>query len=73
MGTQTRPADGALTLIEMKEFASFSAATQRYIRRSLDVAYGRSDPIETWARDVRAHHDSRMHARRVQPSEKNIK
>jgi hypothetical protein len=35
----------------MKEFASFPKATQRYIRRSLDVAYGRSDPMETWARD----------------------
>jgi hypothetical protein len=40
-----------LLISEMKEFASFSKATQRYIRRSLDVAYGRRDPIECWARD----------------------
>jgi len=35
----------------MKEFAGFPKATQRYIRRSLDVAYGRSNPIDTWSRD----------------------
>jgi hypothetical protein len=52
MGTQTRPADGALTLVEMKEFASFSSATQRYIRRSLDVGLGRHDAIQRWSRDV---------------------
>ena len=41
----SQPANGALLLSEMKEFASFTKATQRYIRRSLDVAYGRRDPI----------------------------
>ena len=52
MATRTsQPAGGALLISEMKEFASFPKATQRYIRRSLDVAYSRSDPIETWARD----------------------
>src|SRR5512139_2064265 len=52
MATRTsQPAGGALLISEMKEFASFPKATQRYIRRSLDVAYGRSDPLETWARD----------------------
>ena len=52
MTTRTsQPAGGALLISEMKEFAGFPKATQRYIRRSLDVAYGRSDPIETWARD----------------------
>ena len=52
MSTKTsQPAGGALLISEMKEFASFPKATQRYIRRSLDVAYGRSDPLETWARD----------------------
>ncbi len=35
----------------MKEFAGFPKSTQRYIRRSLDVAFSRSDPIGTWARD----------------------
>ena len=42
MGSRTKPADGAMTLAEMKEFAGFSAATQRYIRRSLDIGLGRA-------------------------------
>ena len=42
---------GMLTLAEIKEFASFSAATQRYIRRSLDVAFDRKDAIALWSRD----------------------
>ncbi|MDQ3245350.1 MAG: hypothetical protein M3Q52_00370 [Pseudomonadota bacterium] len=46
-----QPANGALLISEMKEFAGFSKATQRYIRRSIDVAYGRRDAIECWARD----------------------
>ena len=37
---------------EMKEFATFDASTQRYIRRSLDVAARRDDVMETWARDA---------------------
>lgn len=45
-------APGLLTLAEIKEFASFSAASQRYIRRSLDVAFDRKDAIELWSRDV---------------------
>lgn len=52
MGTRARPADGALTLAELKEFASFPAATQRYIRRSLDVGLERHDAIDLWSRDV---------------------
>jgi hypothetical protein len=52
MGTTARPADGAMTLAEMKEFASFPAATQRYIRRSLDVGLVRQDPLGRWSRDV---------------------
>ena len=52
MATNTRPADGALTLIEMKEFAGFSKGTQRYIRRSLDVGLGRRDAMTRWSRDV---------------------
>ena len=47
----SQPANGAVLLSEMKEFAGFPKATQRYIRRSLDVAYSRRDPIECWARD----------------------
>jgi hypothetical protein len=45
-------APGLLTFAEIKEFASFSAASQRYIRRSLDVAFDRKDAIELWSRDV---------------------
>lgn len=52
MGTQTKPADGALTIVEMKEFAGFSKGTQRYIRRSLDVGHGRRDAMRRWSRDV---------------------
>lgn len=44
--------DGSITLAEMREFASFPAATQRYIRRSLDVAFHRSDVMELWSRDI---------------------
>ncbi len=37
-------------LSEMKEFATFTAAEQRYIRRSLDVGLDRHDAVERWAR-----------------------
>src|SRR3954466_2208782 len=47
----SQPASGAMLISEMKEFAGFPKATQRYIRRSLDVAYGRRDALECWARD----------------------
>jgi hypothetical protein len=36
---------------EMKLFASFTAAEQRYIRRSLDVGLMRGDAIACWARN----------------------
>jgi hypothetical protein len=36
----------------MKEFASFAAATQRYIRRSLDIGLGREDALIRWSRDM---------------------
>lgn len=52
MTKETRPIPGAMTLAEMKEFASFGSATQRYIRRSLDVGLERADAIETWSRDA---------------------
>jgi hypothetical protein len=45
-------APGMMTLAEIKEFASFAAGAQRYIRRSLDVAFDRMDAIEIWSRDV---------------------
>lgn len=52
MTKEIRPVPGAMTLAEMKEFASFGSATQRYIRRSLDVGLERVDAVETWSRDA---------------------
>ena len=52
MTKATHEGPGTLTLAEMKEFAGFSAATQRYIRRSLDVAFDRKDAIALWSRDA---------------------
>jgi hypothetical protein len=52
MGIDMKPADGPLTLAEIKEFASFPGAAQRYIRRSLDVAFDRDDALATWSRDI---------------------
>jgi hypothetical protein len=46
------PAEGSATFREMAEFATFPASTQRYIRRSLDVAQARSDILTRWSRDV---------------------
>lgn len=51
MKKMTKDAPGALTLAEMREFAGFSAAAQRYIRRSLDVAFHREDAVALWSRD----------------------
>lgn len=47
----SQPTGGTTMLGEMKEFASFPKSTQRYIRRSLDVAFGRCDAVESWSRD----------------------
>jgi hypothetical protein len=47
-----KPAEGAMTLSEMKEFAGFPAATQRYVRRSLDIGLDRDDALSRWSRDV---------------------
>lgn len=44
-------APGVSSLYEMKEFAAFSKAEQRYIRRSLDVGLGRGDAAACWARN----------------------
>lgn len=52
MGSRMKPAEGAMTLAEMKEFAGFSAATQRYVRRSLDIGLDRDDAMTRWSRDV---------------------
>jgi len=52
MTATAKPAHGALTLSEMKEFAGFTSATQRYIRRSLDIGLGRGDALGMWSRDL---------------------
>ncbi len=52
MASRMKPAEGAMTLAEMKEFAGFSAATQRYVRRALDIGLEREDALERWSRDV---------------------
>ena len=41
----------SLTIAEMREFAGFTAAEQRYIRRSLDIGLGRCDAFRVWGRD----------------------
>ena len=41
----------SLTIAELREFASFTAAEQRYIKRSLDIGLGRQDAFKLWARD----------------------
>ncbi|MBX9796036.1 hypothetical protein [Sphingomonas sp.] len=52
MSSRMKPAAGAMALAEMKEFAGFSAATQRYVRRSLDIGLERDDALARWSRDV---------------------
>ncbi|WP_119035012.1 hypothetical protein [Hephaestia caeni] len=52
MGSRMKQARGAMALAEMKEFASFSAATQRYVRRALDIGLDREDALARWSRDV---------------------
>src|SRR3546814_14240020 len=52
MATRSGPAAGDLSLSELKEFAGFPAATQRYIRRSLDIGLERDDAIARWSRDM---------------------
>ena len=42
----------SLTIAELREFASFAACEQRYIKRSLDVGLGRQDAFKLWARDA---------------------
>lgn len=42
----------SLAISEIREFASFNAAEQRYIRRSLDIGFNRRDAFKLWARDA---------------------
>jgi hypothetical protein len=50
-------------IAEMKEFASFSSAEQRYIRRSLDVARIGVDAEERWSRNAEESASIRLQAR----------
>jgi hypothetical protein len=52
MNPNPSPSDGSLTIAEIKEFAGFDYAAQRYVRRSLDVAFDRSDVLSLWSRDI---------------------
>ena len=52
MTSMINTAPGMLTLAEIKEFAGFSAGAQRYIRRSLDVAFDRAGAVALWSRDA---------------------
>jgi hypothetical protein len=52
MAAHSGPATGDQALAEMKEFASFPAATQRYIRRSLDIGLDRDNALLRWSRDM---------------------
>lgn len=40
----------SMTIAEMREFAGFTAAEQRYIRRSLDIGLARRDAFTLWGR-----------------------
>lgn len=48
-----------LTIAELREFASFTPAEQRYIKRSLDVGLGRQDAFQLWVRDEEEHESIR--------------
>lgn len=42
----------SMTINELREFAAFRPAEQRYIKRSLDIGLGRQDAFKLWARDA---------------------
>lgn len=50
-GKMTYRGSATLTISEIREFASFSASEQRYIRRGLDIGLARDDAYGRWARD----------------------
>ncbi|HUD27718.1 MAG TPA: hypothetical protein VMQ93_02525 [Novosphingobium sp.] len=47
----TQAGTASLTIGELREFASFTASEQRYIRRGLDIGLGRQDAVSLWARN----------------------
>lgn len=46
--TVTLASTANLTIGEMREFASFAPAEQRYIKRSLDIGLARTDAFKLW-------------------------
>ncbi len=42
---------GTITLSELREFATFPAQTQRYIRSAIDIGLSRGDALTLWSRD----------------------
>jgi len=52
MGHTKNTTTASLTIAELREFASFGAKAQRYIKRSLDVGLGRHDAFTRWSRDA---------------------
>ena len=52
MASRSGHQTGDMAIAEMREFAGFPAATQRYIRRSLDIGLERDDAIARWSRDM---------------------
>lgn len=63
----TEPSNGtpqgsaaSLTLSELREFAGFNAAAQRYIKRALDVGLAREDAFRRWARNAEETSSIRM-------------
>ncbi len=52
MSIHAKRRSGAAFLAEMAEFASFPKGTQRYVRRSLDIALRRGDAVGRWSRNA---------------------
>ena len=50
MTTQIELPRGVMILAELQEFASFDFETQRYVCRSLEVAFSDGDVVDRWAR-----------------------
>lgn len=42
----------SMSISEMREFAGFEPAEQRYIKRALDIGLSRQDAFKLWARDA---------------------
>lgn len=52
MSVRIEPNAGTAILEELKEYANLDSASQRYICRSLDVGFNRSDAVAQWSRSA---------------------